>query len=933
MDLQHALETHVFPRVTKPGRYLGNEVNAVPRSAKLDARVRLCWAFPDLYDLGLGNLGLHILYHIVNRLPYAQAERVYAPARDMEALLREQGLPLFALESKDPLTLFDGIGFTLQSELTFTNILNMINMAGMSLRTEGRREEDPLTFAGGPAVFNPEPLAPFMDFFVIGDGEDVVVEICEVLDRVKGRAARLQALSELEGVYVPALYPFETLPDGRILPVVGVPPIRKRIAEKLREDDFPINFIVPWVRQVHDRATLEVLRGCTQGCRFCQAGMTTRPVRERTVDEVDQLMEKTLAATGYEEVGLVSLSTCDHSHVRQLVDRVMQRAIPERVGVSLPSLRLDSFSVELADMVADVRRTGLTFAPEAASPRLRAVINKWIPDEELLGMATQAYQKGWDHVKLYFMIGLPTERDDDVVAIADLTLRTLEEGRRWNPSCKVNTGVSTFVPKPFTPFQWAPQIDMAETERRQKMLSERFFRFRAVKFGRHKAAETWLEGQVSRADRRAADLIEAAWRHGARFDAWDEHLDVRIWLRAMEEIGWDAAYQLRERGLDERLPWDHLDVFIPKDWLRGDYEAAVRLEHAQDCRHSKCHKCGVIDEKRDLCAHMLRTAIDGRKEEGVWVRPGTLGPVPIPKGAKARSVHRKAEQVELARLQAEASEAAISQALQARADAIAAEPAAKDRKARAEPTRSWEEPTPVQRLILRIGITGEARHLSHLETLNAWLRTLRRIKAPLSYSQGFHPHPKMAFSGARPVGEQTLGDYMEVTLHSRRDPATFAAALSSTAPPGFHVYGAVDADLHGDALMSRVAGAEYLFFVEEGLHLDVDVTAAVLAERVAAVHAAEGIPVVRESKKGRRKFDLQPHIRRLALRPAGGSYGQVLDVALDVHDGRGCKPSEIITLLGLDAPRVRVVRLDTRFEGELVGALAGVKVSEAELRP
>ncbi|MDP6935340.1 MAG: radical SAM protein, partial [Myxococcota bacterium] len=352
------------------------------------------------------------------------------------------------------------IGFTLQSELTFTNILNILDLAGLPLRTADRRIDDPLTFAGGPAVFNPEPLAPFMDFFVIGDGEDVVLEIADVLATHSERADRLAALAGVEGVYVPALYPMETLPDGRILPPVDGPRIRKRIARDLDGAVYPVAQVVPFTKQVHDRLSLEVLRGCTQGCRFCQAGMTTRPVREREPGSLDQLLERSLEATGYEEVSLVSLSTCDYSRPRQLVEQTVERARPERVGVSLPSLRLDSFSVELADMVAGIRRTGLTVAPEAASPRLRAVINKWIPDEKLLDMTAQAFERGWNHVKLYFMIGLPTERDDDVEAIADLTLRTLERGREWNRGARVHTGISTFVPKPFTPFQWSAQLGL-----------------------------------------------------------------------------------------------------------------------------------------------------------------------------------------------------------------------------------------------------------------------------------------------------------------------------------------------------------------------------------------------------------------------------------------------------------------------------------------
>ncbi|RME21234.1 MAG: TIGR03960 family B12-binding radical SAM protein [Deltaproteobacteria bacterium] len=871
MNLAKILADDILARVDKPSRYLGTELNSVHKDPG-DVDVRIALAFPDLYDIGLGNLGLHILYAILNALPWCWAERVYAPGLDLEALLRERGLPLFALESKDGLGAFDGIGVTLQSELTGTNILNIIDLAGMPLRTRDRRESDPLVFAGGPAVFNPEPLAPFIDFFVIGDGEDVIVEIAEVFRRVRGRAARLEALAEIEGIYVPALYPMETLPDGRILPPVDGPRIRKRLARDLNRATFPVSYIVPFTRQVHDRISLEVLRGCTQGCRFCQAGMTTRPVRERSLEEIDRLLQQTLDTTGYEEVSLVSLSTCDYSHVRSLVQQTVERAAPRKVGVSLPSLRLDSFSVELADMVADIRRTGLTVAPEAASPRLRAVINKWIPDEDLLRMATEAYRRGWDHVKLYFMIGLPTERDDDIQAIADLTLRVLEEGREIHPKARVHTGVSTFVPKPFTPFQWAAQIDIDETRRRQEILYQRFRGKGGVKFGRHHAEDTFLEGIISRADRRAADLIEAAFRLGCRFDNWDEHRDFARWQQAIEQVGWDCAFELRQRRLDERLPWDHIDVLIDKEWFVEEWRRAEQLQHAEDCRHSRCHRCGVIDRERPLCASMLRGAIEGRKAEKDWVRP----PRPPELGVLRPG----------------------------------------------QPPVRPAEPPAVQRVVFRIGIVGVARFLTHLETMNAWIRALRRAKVPLAYSEGFHPHPKVAFSGARPLAEETLGDFMDVQLTARVDPAVVVERLRATVPAGFRVMGAREIPLSADSLMSAVEGADYRVYlpVFDGLGAAVE-----------RLLAADSLPVERRRKKrgrrgrpGTRTVDLRDNLVSLELL---GEDAGIAELAMSLRtnaQGRGARPSEIIGLLGGDPAKARVVRLATRFRGDLAARLAGV---------
>ncbi len=855
MKLQDVLRNEILPRVEKPSRYLGTELNTVHKDPAT-VQVRLALAFPDLYDLGLGNLGLHILYAVLNGMEGIWAERVYAPAPDMAGELRSRGLPLFANESHESLDVFDGIGFTLQSELTYTNILEIMALGGIPLRSSDRGDEHPLVFAGGPAVFNPEPIAPFMDFLVIGDGEDAVVELAQLMVRLKdaSRTEKLAAIAELEGFYVPALYPMEVLPDGRVLPPVDGPVISKRTTRDLNGATFPTDYIVPFTQQVHDRVSLEVLRGCTQGCRFCQAGMTTRPVRERSIENIEKLMERTLETTGYEEVSLVSLSTCDYSRVRSMVDRVAAIAAKKRVSVSLPSLRLDSFSVDLADRVADLRRTGLTFAPEAATPRLRAVINKWIPDEELLEMSAQAYGLGWNHVKLYFMIGLPTEREEDVEAIAELTLKTVRAGRKINSRARVNTGVSTFVPKPFTPFQWARQIDIEETRARQDILLGHFAGNGSIKFGRHDARETFLEGLVTRADRRGADLIEAAWRHGARMDAWSEHLDFDAWMRAADEVGYDIEDALRERDINERLPWDHIDIHIPKQWFQEDWEKATQLKWAPDCRAKRCHKCGVIDVERELCASMLRDNIAGRKEERDYVRPER--PVAAP------------------------------------------------------------EEAPAMRVRFRVGRADEARFLSHLEWMNAWLRALRRARTPMSYSQGFHAHPRVNFSTAMPVGEESTGDYMDVLLRERVDLPLLLSRVQTVLPRGFLVLGAEEMPVKTRSLMSAVTGFDYTLVTPV-------VDRGALADRIAALNTSEEVLVERSVKarvrirgrKGRqrqmRTLDLKPMIERLHLREGEGSA--VIDFHTRTHEGRYAKVKDIVQLLQLDPASTRVLKRETHL--------------------
>jgi radical SAM family uncharacterized protein/radical SAM-linked protein len=860
MNFRELLECEIMPQVEKPSRYLGSELNSVHKDpASVDLRVSL--VFPDLYDLGLGNLGILILYSILNDLDWCWCERAYAPAPDMEAQLRDRNLPLFNNESKDSLADMDMIGVTLQSELTYTNILNIIDLAGLPIRTADRAEDAPLIFAGGPAVFNPEPLAPFFDFFVIGEGEDAISEIAETVRNLKqmSRLDKLNALAQLEGVYVPELYPFETTPNGQILPKEDAPKIRKRVVETLDGAKFPTKYIVPYTEQVHDRLSLEVLRGCTQGCRFCQAGMVTRPVRERSLENIDQLMKESLENTGYEEVSLVSLSTCDYSRPRMLVEQAADQPYMEHTSVSLPSLRLDSFAVEMADRVADVRRSGLTFAPEAASPRLRAVINKWIPDEELLNMSSEAFQRGWKHVKCYFMIGLPTERDEDIEAIIDLCKRTLEKGRTINHAAKVNLGVSTFVPKPFTPFQWAAQIDMDETERRQNILDEGFRKERSIKFGRHTAETTFIEGLVTRADRRGANLIEAAWKRGARFESWDEFCDIKLWLQAIEDVDYDVAFELRERDIHERLPWDHIDVLMPKEWFQEDWERAMEYKHAQDCRAGKCHMCGVIFKEQELCSHMLRNQRRGRIEEKTWepkVRP------------------------------------------------------------------TYVEPEPVQRIRLKIGWQGEVRFLSHLERQNVWIRALRRARVPLSYSQGFHAHPKINFSMASPVGEECQGELMDILIKEHTDPGLILSRLNDVLPPGFTVYGAIEVSRKFPSLSSSITGVDYSIVVpnEEAGDIQTKIEAFLSADECIVQRK------VKQRKKGRRRgpnhspktvdFNVRPYIDQLELESRQTDSGSITLVnfhTISIEQKMG-KPKEIMELLGISPHRAWVIKREIQIQ-------------------
>ena len=845
MNLADILDNDLLPRVEKASRYLGTEWNSVHKDpGRVDLRIAL--VFADLYEMALGNLGLLILYHVLNRLPWCWCERAYAPAPDMERLLRERRLPLFAHESKDALNELDLLGFTLQSELTYTSIVNCLDLAGLPIRAADRSDDHPLVSAGGPGAFNPEPLAPFLDFFVLGDGEEAVVEIAERLRDVRRRPRleRLRAVADIAGVYIPAFYPVEKTEDGRELPSRSAPKIQKRLVSDLDAAPFPTAYLIPFTQQVHDRVGLEVLRGCTHGCRFCQAGMITRPVRERSLERLDAMFEEMLAHTGHEEISLVSLSTCDYSRARALVLQSARRARMRRTSLSLPSLRLDASAIDLAGLTADVRRTGLTVAPEAATPRLRAIINKWIPDDELLDLCAEAFRRGWTHIKTYFMIGLPGERDEDVEAIIDLCVRAIEIGRRIHPRARIHTGVSTFVPKPFTPFQWAEQISMEEAVRRQDLLRKGFARRPGIKFGRHSPESTYIEGLISRADRRAADLIEEAWRRGARLDSWDEHLNFAAWQDAMKTTGFRAEDAFRRRDPDERLPWDHIDALVSKAWLKAEWQRAQEGEYHADCRRAGCRSCGVSTPDRALCADILKRAFEGAVDE----MSGTTEPLP-----------------------------------------------------------AYQEPPAVQRIRFRIGRSGPARFLSHLESASAWIRALRRAEAPLAYSQGYHAHPKVTFSTAPPVGEESEADYMDAVLTERRPPEALLSRLQSVLPTGLSVYHAEEVPLDSPSLMSLVAGFSYDIYAND--------EAGALDDRITGLLAHPEVNVVRESRSSRRKpvtVNVRPMIKTLRIerrdRPS-------VRIRLETQfvEQRTLRPRELCSLLGLDPSRVRTVKRATRF--------------------
>ena len=628
----------ILLRVQKPGRYVGGELNSVVKDWET-TETKVAFVFPDIYDIGVSNVGLKILYDQVNQRDDALAERAYAPWLDMEALMREHSIPLYTLESKQPLAGFDLIGVSLPYETLYTNTLNVLDLAGIPIRSEERDETHPVIVAGGHSTMNPEPMYAFIDAFVIGEGEEVIHDIIDAIQEFKrqrkdersdlfalssfeARNQLLHSLAKIQGVYVPRFYQAYYLEDetvSHIEPTVPDVPkiVTKRIVAVLPPP--PTKFIVPNIDIVHNRVSVEIMRGCTRGCRFCHAGMITRPVRERTVEEVLEAAEEAIKNTGFEELALLSLSSSDYTNVLELVTKVGEKFGGTHLKIGLPSLRIESVSIDLMEKLKDSRSGGFTLAPEAATERMRRIINKFVPDEEVINTTREIYRRGWTTIKLYFMIGHPSETLEDVQAIADLCKKVLAEGRKViGMKAKLNAGVSTFVPKSQTPFQWVSCDTPEQIRAKQSLLRRELMRDRNIKLSLTKAEDSFLEAWLSRGDRRMAEVVYSAWKGGSKFDAWDEGKKYDAWMAAFEEHGLDPLfYTHRQRRTDEVFPWEHITAAVRKNFLFQDFRQSLEGQIRVDCRLN-CFACGILP----TFANMRRD-----NPGDVWKCPDVKSPV------------------------------------------------------------------------------------------------------------------------------------------------------------------------------------------------------------------------------------------------------------------------------------------------------------------
>ncbi len=902
--MRHVYEDFI-DQVSRPARYLGGEyLSVVKQPEEVSARIAL--AFPDVYEIGMSHMGTKILYKLLNDDPRIAAERVFTPWVDMEEQLRSRKLPLVSLESQTPLSDFDAIGISLQYELTFTNVLTLLDLGGVALRSADRKDGDPLVLGGGPVATHPEPMAPFFDAFFIGEAEEELPALLLAWSEMRrdGRARR-DALAELAPrfpIYVPALYASET--DAATgMTVVGAPlderapaRVRRGVVQNIDDYPFPSDTPVPYAEAVFDRAGVEIARGCTEGCRFCQAGMIYRPVRERSPESIVDSLIEGVDKAGYDETSLTSLSTADYSCITPLVKKVMSELRERKVSLSVSSLRAYGLNEDILDEMASMRITGLTFAPEAGSQRMRDVVNKNVGEEHIEESTHRVFERGWHRLKLYFMIGLPTEEDEDVVATVQTGQRMLQIGRRYvGRKAEVTVSVSSHVPKPHTPFQWCAQDAIEEIRRKQRRLRDAVSE-RGLKLKYHDCGISFVEGVFSRGDRRLADAIELAWRRGARFDGWDELFDIEAWQRVFEEEGIDTDAYLDTRPITARLPWDHIDVGLEDGFLLAEYRKALKNRLSPPCGKVKgelVHPTNVRDaeaDRRKLVCYDCGVACDlsqMREERLVYLR--SLGAAEPPSRDPAQKVSPQR---------------------------------AKPRHPR--PRVSFPE-LESARFRVRFAKTGRAAFLGHLDTARGLARLFRRAAVPLAYTRGFHPKPQMQFGPALSLGIPSLGELVDVAVEGALSADEIAARLAAHAPEGLSITGVWPLGERDKGLGKAVTAYDLAIAPAAGVGM-------IELEAVAGRFWDSDSALVR---RGDKEIDVRPLVRELSI--LDGQDAIKLGAALDwprsetmlrarvavTADG-SAKPIEVARALGLaeDAGpagegRARIARLGLVGAGQV----------------
>ncbi len=896
-------------KIEKPARYTGGEVGSIFKDwSTVEAKV--CLAFPDVYDIGMSHLGFKILYDILNRDSRTLAERCYTPWIDVEAELRSRNIPLVSLETRRPLRDFDVVGFSLQFELTYTNILTMLDLGRIPLRAEDRGEQDPLVIAGGPTATHPEPVSAFIDAFVIGDGEEKATQVALTWVRLKreglSRRERLVALARLGAVYVPSLYKTEVDPDTGFEVVVGpvepgLPMPVCRALVDLEKYPFPAKTPTGGPEAIFDRVSIEVARGCTEGCRFCQAGMIYRPVRERDPQQIIDTVLEAVQASGNDEVSLTALSTADVSCISPLIKTIADKLAQQRVSLSVASLRAYGLESELLDELRRVRASGLTFAPEAGSQRMRDVINKNVTEEQLLETAERVFSRGWDRMKLYSMIGLPTEQDEDVTAIVDMGARAAAVGRKLGKKgAEVTVSVSTHVPKPHTPFQWAAMDTLEQVAHKQSLLRQTVKQYRAVKLKVHGAVASVLEGVFARGDRSLCNVLEHAYLHGARFDSWDERLRLEVWEEAFTKFNIDRSRFLGTIPVTARLPWDHIDVGLEEGFLAKEYRKALQSRLSPPCGKAAgmfIHHTNVEDsvaDKRKLVCYDCGVACDMSQMRSERVSFLTK------LGAEKRLPLFQEKPI------------------------VVTTPPLSDDAPKPEPMRGRGG----FRYRFRFAKTGVMALLGHLDVVRELPRVFKRVDETTVYTKGFHPKPDMTFSPALSLGVASLDEYVDIRLAremSSLELEGLVSRMNDASPAGLRFLGAALLGADDPAISRVVVGARYVIAfaraaidVVEGQRAE-----AVIAEKARVAMAATNLPIRRNIEGIGKTVDVRQYLVRAeaggaeaqdALRRAGILGDLVaLDVLVLITGSGAAKASEVAAVImgdGVTPPPHRSVRLE-----------------------